>query len=124
MCTGKPAKGMPGYTSPSPPARKQPLHSVELSQASGGVGGPALAEPQPQGGCLWYTGNATNYFLGKKKKKEVLHSPLFSIAGSSRKLPTAVSYKILFQQESFCAFYMAEDVYFSVTLYVLLFVLR
>lgn len=46
------------------------LPSVELSQASGGVGSPVLAEPQPQGRCLWYTGNATDCFLGKKKKKE------------------------------------------------------
>lgn len=69
MCSGKPVEGASGYTSHSPPACKQPLHSVELSQASGGVGGPALAEPQPQGGCLWCTGNATNYFLRKKKEE-------------------------------------------------------
>lgn len=77
---------LPGYTSFSPPAPKQPLHPVELSQAWGGVGGPALAEPQPQGGNLWHTGNATNYFLGKKKS---LCFPLFSSAGSSRTLTTS-----------------------------------
>lgn len=91
VCTGKPVEGPAGHTSRSPPAQEQLLRSVELSQASGGVGGPALAEPQPQGGCLWYTGNATDYFLGgkeKKKKNEVLLFPLFSSAGSSRELPT------------------------------------
>lgn len=118
MCTGKPVEGPADHTSHSPPAQEQLLRSVELSQASGGVGGPALAEPQPQGGCFWYTGNATNYFLGKKKKKkEVLLFPLFSSAGSSRKRPTTD--KVLFQQESFCAFCMAEDVYFAVTLYTM-----
>jgi len=76
-------------TSHPPPARKQPLRSVELSQASGGVGAPALGEPQPREECLWCAGNAASYFLGEKKKKEVLHFPWLSSAGSPRKLPTA-----------------------------------
>jgi len=65
---------------------------------------------------LWYTGNTTNSFLNCKEQFSI--SPCPAVQGCLQSYQQlTVSYKILFQQESFCVFCMAEDVYFSVTLY-------
>lgn len=76
------------------------------------------------GGNLWHTGNATNYFLGKKKS---LCFPLFSSAGSSRTLTTSDCQLqgTLSTGKLLCILYGWRCIFFCYSIhYVFLFVLR